>query len=199
VFEEQIAKDRFEDTLSTSAAAKLLHVSSETLRRWTDQGRLPAVRTDGGHRRWRKAAVIAFACRQQQQINGDDMTVVDVVVRPAAWEGELRVWTDGNVIAHEIEYKKRAVSPGTYSEAAIRKGLTWKPDRELQTYFDEDSGNYLAQFYFTSVGSDRAAVEADVADALAQSVKELEELTPVRGVVGYRTAEGKILSGPEAY
>jgi molybdopterin-binding protein len=42
-------------------AAELLGVSPDTVRRWTDAGRLPTVRTRGGHRRIDGAALADFA------------------------------------------------------------------------------------------------------------------------------------------
>jgi molybdopterin-binding protein len=42
-------------------AAELLGVSPDTVRRWTDAGRLPIVRTRGGHRRIDGAALADFA------------------------------------------------------------------------------------------------------------------------------------------
>lgn len=46
-----------EDLLSVSAAADLLGVHVVTIRRWTDDGKLPEVRTPGGHRRIPRAAI----------------------------------------------------------------------------------------------------------------------------------------------
>ncbi len=40
-------------TMTLGQAAALLSISSSTLRRWADDGRIPTVRTSGGHRRFR--------------------------------------------------------------------------------------------------------------------------------------------------
>ncbi len=40
-------------TMTLGQAASLLSISSSTLRRWADDGRIPTVRTSGGHRRFR--------------------------------------------------------------------------------------------------------------------------------------------------
>ena len=45
------------DLLSVSAAADLLGVHVDTVRRWTGEGKLPEVRTPGGHRRIPRGAV----------------------------------------------------------------------------------------------------------------------------------------------
>ncbi|MEJ7809050.1 MAG: cobalamin-dependent protein [Gemmatimonadaceae bacterium] len=49
------------ELLSTSAVARLCHVSAMTVARWIDAGRLPAVRTPGGWRRVRRADALRFA------------------------------------------------------------------------------------------------------------------------------------------
>lgn len=48
------------ELLSIGEAAQLLGVHSDTVRRWTDSGRLRASRTLGGHRRYLKADVMAI-------------------------------------------------------------------------------------------------------------------------------------------
>ena len=45
------------DFLSVSAAAELLGVHVDTVRRWTTDGKLPEVRTPGGHRRIPREAI----------------------------------------------------------------------------------------------------------------------------------------------
>lgn len=51
-------------TMTLGEAAATLHVSANTVRRWADMGRLQAMRTDGGHRRFRRADVLREAARQ---------------------------------------------------------------------------------------------------------------------------------------
>ena len=46
-----------EDWLSLSEVAAMLGVHPSTVRSWSDQGHLPAHRTQGGHRRFRRAEV----------------------------------------------------------------------------------------------------------------------------------------------
>ncbi|MDQ4030090.1 MAG: response regulator [Actinomycetota bacterium] len=48
------------DWLTLGQAAKYLGVAQSTIRKWSDQGRLPAFYTPGGHRRYRRADLDTF-------------------------------------------------------------------------------------------------------------------------------------------
>lgn len=50
--------------ISTKKAMSLLGVGSTTIKRWADQGKLPHLRTEGGHRRFRRDAVDRILQRQ---------------------------------------------------------------------------------------------------------------------------------------
>jgi excisionase family DNA binding protein len=43
--------------LLSNEAAEILHVSTKTVNRWAREGRLPCVRTLGGHRRFREREI----------------------------------------------------------------------------------------------------------------------------------------------
>ncbi len=45
--------------LGVSEAADLLGVSTQTIRRWESEGKLKAVRTEGGHRRFEVSDLIS--------------------------------------------------------------------------------------------------------------------------------------------
>jgi MerR family transcriptional regulator, light-induced transcriptional regulator len=47
--------------LTTTAAAELLSVHSSTVKRWADHGKLPVIRTEGGHRRVHLGDVLKLA------------------------------------------------------------------------------------------------------------------------------------------
>jgi excisionase family DNA binding protein len=49
--------------LTPGEAARLLHVSSKTVNRWANEGRIACIVTLGGHRRFRPADVQAVADR----------------------------------------------------------------------------------------------------------------------------------------
>ena len=48
--------------LTPAEVARLVGVNAKTVTRWAVEGRLAAVRTPGGHRRYRLAAVLALLC-----------------------------------------------------------------------------------------------------------------------------------------
>lgn len=64
------------DWLTLSEAATLLGVHPSTLRRWSDEGRVPTVRTQGGHRRFERAAV-------EQVLMGQDGSAAPPVPTPS--------------------------------------------------------------------------------------------------------------------
>ena len=55
------------ELLTTREAAGVLRVSSRTVTRWADQGRLRAVRTLGGHRRYFEPDVVTLAANRTRE------------------------------------------------------------------------------------------------------------------------------------
>jgi len=51
------------DWLTLGQAAKYLGVAQSTIRKWSDQGRVPAFYTPGGHRRYRRPDLVNFLNR----------------------------------------------------------------------------------------------------------------------------------------
>jgi len=51
-----------DDLLHSGEAARILQVSVETLRRWSNNGALPVILTPGGQRRFRRSDVNALLC-----------------------------------------------------------------------------------------------------------------------------------------
>src|SRR5919201_4344730 len=51
------------DWLTLGQAAKYLGVAQSTIRKWSDQGRVPAFYTPGGHRRYRRGDLDSFLNR----------------------------------------------------------------------------------------------------------------------------------------
>ena len=53
-------ESRHDDVITLPAAARILGVGPTTLKRWSDQGRIPHTRTPGGHRRFLKSVILDF-------------------------------------------------------------------------------------------------------------------------------------------
>ncbi len=53
--------------LTLGEAADYLGVSCPALRRWSDQGIIPAIRTDGGHRRFLPGQLDTFRIQSEER------------------------------------------------------------------------------------------------------------------------------------
>jgi len=67
---EEIIRRVLDPELTLHEAAAVLNLSKATVRRYTDQGRLPCLRTGGGQRRFRLSALLTFL-EQQAQARGE--------------------------------------------------------------------------------------------------------------------------------
>lgn len=56
--------------ISPRQAARELHVSTDTLRRWAEEGKIAAVRTIGGHRRYRRDQLAELAAIHRSFLPG---------------------------------------------------------------------------------------------------------------------------------
>jgi excisionase family DNA binding protein len=68
------------DWLTLGQAAKYLGVAQSTIRKWSDQGRVPAFYTPGGHRRYRRGDLDSFLERSGPGVtpgNGPVVLIVD--------------------------------------------------------------------------------------------------------------------------
>jgi two-component system chemotaxis response regulator CheY len=65
--------------LTLGQAARFLGVAQSTIRKWSDQGRVPAFYTPGGHRRFRRGDLEAFLARSGpgRQHAGPSVLLVD--------------------------------------------------------------------------------------------------------------------------
>ena len=67
------------DWLTLGQAAQYLGVAQSTIRKWTDSGRVPAFKTPGGHRRFRRRDLDAFLDHSGQAVeaSGPHVMIVD--------------------------------------------------------------------------------------------------------------------------
>jgi excisionase family DNA binding protein len=54
--------------LRTAGVAEILHVSPETVCRWAKEGKLPYLRTLGGHRRYPEAEIRQLANQLREEV-----------------------------------------------------------------------------------------------------------------------------------
>lgn len=107
--------DTTSTTLTTTEAAAILHVSADTLRRWTDKGVIDHVKTEGGHRRYQLADVQALVYRQTATGNADPLSQM---LNPVQ---EFRP-----VVAHSIEYHLAATWQGQPGNSEMTFEVTHK-------------------------------------------------------------------------
>lgn len=60
--------------IATADVARMLHVSPKTVARWAKDGRLPFIRTLGGHRRYPKVEIERLVLTLARQLRRRDRT-----------------------------------------------------------------------------------------------------------------------------
>jgi len=73
------------DWLSLQEASTLLGITTSTLRRWGDDGRVPMKRTLGGHRRFPRAAIARLAAEPQAEV-----ALAHIPEQPRPWSFDAR-------------------------------------------------------------------------------------------------------------
>ena len=107
--------------LRLGTAAELLGVSTDTLRRWADEGRLETVRTPGGHRRVAAATLARFAAATAD--GGHTMERSNQSARNRFPGIVTRVTKDGVMAQVEIQAGRFRVVSLMTREAADELGL----------------------------------------------------------------------------
>jgi molybdopterin-binding protein len=102
-------------------AAEILGVSSDTVRRWTDEGRLPFERTSGGQRIVTHEAVAALAAERRRTLS--DAPIVAQSARNRFPGVVARVERDGVVAMVEVQAGPHRLVSLLTREAADELGL----------------------------------------------------------------------------
>ena len=76
--------------LTLRETMRLLNVSKSTLHRWDREGRLSAVRTDGGHRRYRQSEIESLVESNDAEHKSSDCVVVATYARCSASDQKSR-------------------------------------------------------------------------------------------------------------
>jgi len=61
--------------LSIECVSKTLGVSKDTLRNWDNNGSLPSVKTNGGHRRWKESDINDFIGKKEESCNKEESCI----------------------------------------------------------------------------------------------------------------------------
>ena len=120
--------------ITLSQAAEQLGVHPATLRRWADQGDVPALLTPGGHRRFRHADLRAFAERNGQAAKIDARKL---------WAGQAMTH-----VRHEL--RRSSAEWGEYSQA----------EREEYRKFGQDLVAIAIHYIADSASSEELLDEA---------------------------------------
>jgi excisionase family DNA binding protein len=102
-----------QDWLTLGQAARFLGVAQSTIRKWSDQGRLPAFYTPGGHRRFQRAHLEAFVDRSRPVARRGGPLVLVV-------EADQRLREQLRVNLELGGYVVREAAAGSQALAAIR-------------------------------------------------------------------------------
>jgi excisionase family DNA binding protein len=181
--------------ISGTEAAGLLFISQETLRRWTDQGKLSSVtsiRTPGGHRRWDKNAILAYA-RQQEQAIYEGQSTTEI------WQGKIDAHSNGTEVWHEVTYQREEVLPSHVAvHEALAQGKNFINGSSVFVDYNKKTKEYLAHSSYSSSGVKREEVEADINEALPKVLAKMEALIVRRHVTCFISPKGEVFK-PGSY
>ncbi len=152
--------------LSINEACKLLGVDQSTLRRWSDDGKVPVFRTPGGHRRYAEDELLAFlntGPRRQEQPRVSRQALTDRSL--SAYEDDYiqgareRRWFQTYTQATLDEHRRLG---RRLVDLAIRYAATSQPMSERATLLRE--GQEIGEHYGRS-GAGAGLTIADTVDA----------------------------------
>jgi excisionase family DNA binding protein len=127
-------KDPYGRLLTRAEVAEIFQVSPSTVTRWAEAGRLPSVKTLGGHRRYEAKAVMALAHDLIKEEASMENVLFDVgsmyadhhviAVRQAllAVPGVEEVWASSAWRKVQVAYDPSAISPDGISQALEQAG-----------------------------------------------------------------------------
>ncbi len=90
---------RPDDVITLPQAASLLGVGPTTLKRWSDQGRIPHTRTPGGHRRFLRSVILDFRAVVDPRAGMEAAAPTPLTLRlgePAEWVARANTLADAD-------------------------------------------------------------------------------------------------------
>ena len=148
-----------EDWLSLSEVAGMLGVHPSTVRSWSDQGHLPAHRTQGGHRRFRRTEVEMWIQTHREDSLDEGHLVVQAALK------DIRVKVSKGSLESEAWYGKldeEARDQYRRSGRALLQGLLDSLARDGE--FDDSEARSLG-FEYASRGWRRGLTAAEASGA----------------------------------
>ncbi len=134
----RVLKNSDDRLLTRAEVAEIFQVSPSTVTRWAEAGKLPSVKTLGGHRRYEARAVMALAHHFQQLIGKQEASMENalfdvpsmyadhhvIAVRQAllAVSGVEDVWASSAWQQVQVMYDPSIVSPGDISQTLEQAG-----------------------------------------------------------------------------
>ena len=130
----KVIPDPDDRLLTRSEVAEIFQVSPSTVTRWAEAGKLPSVKTLGGHRRYESKAVMALAQQLMKEEASMENALFDVpsmygdhhviAVRQAllALPGVEEVWASSAWQQVQVAYEPETVSPDQISQALVQAG-----------------------------------------------------------------------------
>jgi excisionase family DNA binding protein len=131
---KKVIPDPDDRLLTRSEVAEIFQVSPSTVTRWAEAGKLPSVKTLGGHRRYESKAVMALAQQLVKEEAIMENALFDVpsmygdhhvlAVRHAllALPGVEEVWASSAWQQVQVTYEPSMVSPGEINRALAQAG-----------------------------------------------------------------------------
>ena len=118
--------------LTLGQAARFLGVAQSTIRKWSDQGRVPAFYTPGGHRRYRRADLESFLDRSgpSGRPKNGPLVLLDVMMPHVdGWEMLRRIQDQYGAGAIPVVMFSGQVDAQAQSQAASEgaRGFVGKP------------------------------------------------------------------------
>jgi len=180
--------------LTIGEASNILGVSEATLRQWTDNGKVKAFITPGGHRRYSKAELTKLTGARRYGIKelvkkmeaSQRLQVVGERLAGAPWYKKLSVKSRGKLREFGREILNLAI---TYISQKRQRGETSKRAKKL----GRDLGKYVAELGLSLTDSLEASLmyRTPVADIFLEVAKEGGILS--QGVVGIMPEVNQLL------
>lgn len=135
-----------ESLVSISEASHILGVSEASLRQWTDEGKIKAFVTPGGHRRYSKAELIRFMDSNQKMLGIKDLVVE--LADPAKMHREIfraSIETTSRYSRLNAESREHLAHLGRRLLGLIVQYITEPSQRQETLKLARDIGNGLGE------------------------------------------------------